>query len=102
MCDDHTFPSSQTVSLDCDGIIELSQRLGRRLNRIRADEARGWNTRALHEFLGINLAAFELRVFFRWSKDEESAGAELVHDASHQWNFRADYREIGLNRFGDT
>ncbi len=63
--------------------------------RLGANEARGGNAHALHEFLGVDLAAFELRVLLRGTNDGEAAGAELIHDAGDQRDFGADYSEVG-------
>ena len=95
--DDHALAGGESVGLHGDRIVELHQRLDSRFRRLGAHEARGGNAHALHEFLGVDLAAFELRVFLRGSKDGESAGTELIDDAGDQRDFGADYGEIGLH-----
>ena len=67
--DDHALARGQAVGFDGDRIIELRERFDGRLADLGADEARRGNADALHEFLGVDLAAFELRVLLRGTDD---------------------------------
>jgi hypothetical protein len=97
--DDHAFAGGQPVGLDGDRIIELPQRFHRRVRGLGADEAGRRNTGALHEFLGVDFAAFELRILLRGTDDRESVRAKLIDDACDQWDFGPDDSEVGPQRF---
>src|SRR5262249_24077318 len=52
--------------------------------------------RVLHEFLGKNFAAFQLRCLFRGSEDPQSFLLKGIDDAQTKRIFRPDYRETDI------
>ncbi len=61
----------------------------------------GGNAVALHELLGENLAALELRSLARRAQDGQTAARKLVSDAEGQRQLRTHNRKVGAQRCGE-
>jgi len=96
--DDYAFARSEPVRFDHNRGVELSECRDPRFDRLHAKVASSGNTKASHELLGMDLAAFELRCILGRPDDLAIDGAELVDDASHQRNLRTDNGETGIDR----
>ena len=48
------------------------------------------------KIFGEGFRAFQLRRAFRWAEDFQPRGAERIHNANHQWRFRANDGQINF------
>ena len=95
--DDHAFARREPVRFNHHRCVELGERGNPRFDRLHASVASSGNSKALHEFLGVDLAAFELRGILRGPDDLALGRAELVDHAGDQRNFGTDDGEIGID-----
>ncbi len=62
-------------------------------------ELGGRYSKLAHEALGVNLAAFERRIFGRWTDNGQTARAELVDYTRDQRDFGPHHREVDAQVF---
>ena len=98
--DDDALARGQAVRFHHHRKRKFAERRRGFLKGIRAYESRGRNSHAAHEFLCIDFARLELRLFLRRAKDNKTARPKLIGDTLREWRLRSNYSQLCTNRFG--
>ncbi len=100
LADDDAFAGGEAVCLDDDGQGEPGQLVLDLIERAADGVGGGWDLVALHEGLREGFAGLQPRGCLGGSEGAEAVFVEHVDEAECEWQFGADYGQVGPAREG--